>query len=184
MSFLEKVGAFFKYIFIYSYPVLIALIYVGIFLLVKYEVLSFLPNHIDDIFENMYLTHKWQSWFEYFSEWALSLAESNFFIAFLGFLPIIAITLLLIIVEALLVIITGLINVIYGIVYIIFTFVVIIGLYVLVPPAVAVGSIILMIRQRADADDEIVLQTILCVLGTILSVVLCVCYFIACFSLF
>ncbi len=183
MSFLEKIGAFFRYIFLYSYPVLIALIYFGIFMLVKYDVLIFIPNHIGDLFEEMYLTHKWQGWFELFSNWALEVADTNFFLAFFGFLPFIAITLLLIVIEALLVLITGAINVVYGILYMIFAFVVYIGLYLLVPPAIAVGSVILMIRQRYNADDEVVLQTILCVLGCILAVTLCVIYFIACFNL-
>ncbi len=182
MPFLEKIRAFFRYIFIYSYPVLIAGLYAGIFLLVKYEVLGFIPNHIGDLFEQMYLTHKWQGWCVDFTEWAEVLANNNFFIAFFGFLPFIAICVVLAILEALLVVITGIINLAYGILYVIFAFVVIIGLYILVPPAIAVGAVFLMIRQRYNADDEVVLQTILCVLGCILAVVLCVIYFIACFN--
>ncbi len=183
MSFLEKVGSFFKYIFLYSYPVLIAFIYLGLYLLVKYDTLVFIPNHIGDLFEQMYLTHRWQSWFEYFSNWALELADTNFFIAFFGFIPFLAINVLLLVFEALLVLVTGTINVIYGIVYTIFAIVFYFSLFVLVPPAIAVGSIILMIKKRVDVEDEVVLQTILCVLGTILSVLLCIIYFIACCSL-
>ncbi len=183
MSFLEKIGAFFRCIFLYSYPVLIAGLYLGIFMLVKYEALSFLPDHIGDLFEQMYLTHKWQGWFELFSEWALEVADTNFFLAFFGFIPFIAITVGLVVIEAVLVIITGLFNVLYGILYIIFVFVVIIGLYIIVPVGIAGGAIFLMIRQRYNADDEVVLQTILCVLGCILAVVLCVIYFIACCNL-
>ncbi len=182
MSFLEKVGAFFRYIFLYSYPVIVAGLYFGIFMLVKYEVLGFIPDHIGDLFEQMYLTHKWQGWFELFAEWAMELANSNFFIAFFGFLPFLAICLLLIVFEGLLVIITGLINLVYGLLYIVFAFVVIIGLYILVPPAIAIGAGYLMIRQRYNAYDEVVLQTILCVLGCVLAVVLCIIYFYACFN--
>ena len=156
--------------------------YIGIFLLLKYDVLVFLPNHVEEIFEEFYLTHRWQSWFEYFYEWAFDLAESNFFIALLGFLPIIAITVLLIVFEALLVFLKGLIKVVYGIAFGIIAYVLYLGLFWLVPPAIAVGSIILMIVKRVNADDEYILQTILCVLGSVLSAVLCVLYFVACFN--
>ena len=178
-TFFYKIKMFFYYLLTYSWPVILCLAYVGLYYFNKYECVEYINKHLSNVAENFPLFHHWSNWFMKFFEWFENgLGQTFFGAVFLG-LPALVITLLLIIFEALLIIICAIITLFYMLILLILYFLFVLIAQLILPIALLVGCFVLLISKRLNAYKDYALQTIICTFSCILSVLLCVGFFIA-----
>ena len=178
-TFFHKIKMFFYYLLTYSWPVILCLAYVGLYFFNKYECVEYINKHLSSVAENFPLFHHWSNWFMKFFEWfENNLAQTFFGAVFLG-LPALVITLLLIIFEALLWIVCAIITLLYMLLLFILYLLFVLIAQLILPIALLVGCFVLLISKRLNAYEDYVLQTVICTFSCILSVLLCVGFFIA-----
>lgn len=176
---MDRIKSFFYYVFVYSMPALVILLYVGLYLGGKYDVFAIFEDWAGDLMNNAPLIIRFPE--ELFDKSA-DLFGAVGILIFVLWLPLLAIILLGLAIWLVLFLLSAIVNYTLGLLLFFIGFVLVLIIQVIVPGAAAVFAVIYLVRKRVDADDEVILQTILCTLSVIISAVACVMYYILAFS--
>lgn len=177
---IEVLGKFFRYFFKYFWvPLVLGILSALIYIFLRYGAFDAVTDWFNHAANAMFDTVQF--------EWILVVLESMMdwfgdnvgpFLQFLLGLPFIALIVVLAILFFVLTCIWALVALIIAGILMLLYFILSILLIYVVVPAAAVGAIILLIFLRRDAYEYEVLQTTLCVLDSISSVLIVVFYFI------
>ena len=176
---MDRIKSFFYYVFVYSMPSLVVLLYILLYLGGKYEVFSVLEDWGVDLLNEMPLVIKFPQ--ELFDKSA-DLFGAVGILIFVLWLPLLALILVGLAIWLVLFVLSAALNFTLAFVLLLIGIVLVFVFQVILPAAAAVFCIIYLIRKRVDADDEVVLQTILCVIAMIISVLACIVYYILAFQ--
>ena len=173
----RKLKSLLRVIWVYSWPLLLAAIYVGLYFLFESGFTDNVFEYPNSVGNRWPLLYDWNGWGFALMDWKEK--QVSFLLDVVLVLPILAIFLILLLVEGIWWLITAIISLIYLVLIAILCFIVAIILVYVAPGGLAALSIFLLVRQRADDDlDEPVFSTIVCAFGCILSVLMCIALYI------
>ncbi len=176
---MDRIKSFFYYIFVYSMSALVVLLYILLYIGGKYDVFAILEDWAVDLLNETPLIIKFPQ--ELFDKSA-DLFGAVGILIFVLWLPILALILIGLAIWLVLFVLSALLNFTLALILLIVGVALVFIFQVILPAAAAVFCIIYLIRKRVDADDEVVLQTILCVIAMIISVLACIVYYILAFQ--